>query len=98
MNRLKKHSIHYLQVRLLLLSLCLTLAPLQWSHAEPKAGISLQEATDTALKQFGGEVIKSESNKQNGTSVYVIRLLSNGRVKEVHIDSQSGKVIAPNKE
>lgn len=96
MNRLKTHSIHYMQ--LCCLSLCLTFAPLQWSHAEPKAAISLQQATDTALKKFGGEVIKSESNKQNGTPVYVIRLLSNGRVKEVHIDSQTGKVIAPNKE
>ena len=96
MNRRKKHSIHYLQLSLL--SLCLTLAPLQWSHAEPKAAISLQEATDTALKKFGGEVIKRKSNKQNGTPVYIIRLLSNGRVKEVHIDSQTGKVIAPNKE
>ena len=97
MNRFKRLYFRFLKSALLFLTISLGTIPLQ-SHAAPDTGISLQQATEVAVKQFGGEVVKSEVSKKNGTPVYIIRLLTNGRVKEVLIDSQSGNVISPDKE
>ena len=97
MNRYKRLNSRFLQCGLIILTLSTGMLPLHSSHAAPK-GITLQQAAEKAVQQFGGEVVKSEVNKQNGTPVYVIRLLTKGRVKEVLINSQNGKVISPDKE
>ena len=97
MNRYKRLHSRFLQCGLIILSLSTGMLPLHSSHAAP-TGITLQQAAEKAVQQFGGEVVKSEVNKQNGTPVYVIRLLTKGRVKEVLINSQNGKVISPDKE
>lgn len=98
MNRYKRLNSRFLQCGLIILTLSTGMLTLQSSHAAPDTGVTLQQATAKAVQQFGGEVIKSEVNKQNGTPVYVIRLLTKGRIKEVLINSQNGKVISPNKE
>lgn len=97
MNRYKRLHSRFLQCGLIILTLSTGMLPLHSSHAAP-TGITLQQAAEKAVQQFGGEVVKSEVNKQNGTPVYVIRLLTKGRVKEVLINSQNGKVISPDKE
>jgi uncharacterized membrane protein YkoI len=97
MNRYKRLNSRFLQCGLIILMLSTGMLPLNSSHAAP-SGITLQQAAEKAVQQFGGEVVKSEVNKQNGTPVYVIRLLTKGRVKEVLINSQNGKVISPDKE
>lgn len=97
MNRYKRLNSRFLQCGLIVLMLSVGMLPLNSSHAAP-TGITLQQASEKAIQQFGGEVIKSEVNKQKGTPVYVIRLLTKGRVKEVLINSQNGKVISPGKE
>lgn len=97
MNRYKPFHSRFLQCGLIILTLSTGMLPLHSSHAAP-TGITLQQAAEKAVQQFGGEVVKSEVNKQNGTPVYVIRLLTKGRVKEVLINSQNGKVISPDKE
>lgn len=97
MNRYKRINSRFLQCGLIILTLSTGMLPLHSSHAAP-TGITLQQAAEKAVLQFGGEVVKSEVNKQNGTPVYVIRLLTKGRVKEVLINSQNGKVISPDKE
>ncbi|MGH1460798.1 MAG: PepSY domain-containing protein [Neptuniibacter sp.] len=98
MNRLIKHFTHSFLLVAFSLIATFNFIPLQSLHAAPPAAISLQQATDKAVKKFGGEVIKTETINQNGSTVYVIRLLSNGRIKDVLIDSTNGSVKNPIKE
>ena len=69
-------------------------APLVNAYAEPsESQITLKQATETALESFGGEVLKTETAEQDGRSVYKIRLVKNGRVKEILIDIHNGEVL-----
>lgn len=76
-------------------SLLLSLLMLQPVQAEPKAPISLQDATQKAETEFGGKVLKTETSEEAGRPVYKIRLVNEGRVKEILIDSQTGEVVKP---
>lgn len=59
------------------------------------SGVSLQQAAAIAQKTYAGKVIRSEAAQRGGRQIYIIRLLNKGRVKEVTIDSQSGRIINP---
>lgn len=95
MNRLKTSSYSIPRA----LSLCLLTALLWLPNPQAVAApLSIEQASTKATAKFGGEVIKADTSEQNGRPVYVIRLLTKGRVKEVVIERASGKIISPNKE
>lgn len=64
-------------------------------NAEPSEGVSLKDATSKAEAEFGGEVLKAETGEEEGRPVYKIRLVNEGRVKDILIDSQTGEIITP---
>lgn len=55
------------------------------------ADTSLQEAAKQVNSKYGGEVVKAETVSKEGKQVHQIRLLIDGRVKNVDIDASSGK-------
>ncbi len=70
-------------------------------HLEPEAmlhatqgGISLSQATQIALQQNPGRVVRAETVDRGGRRVHRIRILgSDGRVSTVRIDADSGRVL-----
>ncbi|PIE20590.1 MAG: hypothetical protein CSA61_01525 [Neptuniibacter caesariensis] len=78
-----------------ILSTCLVAPLVAAAPAEP---LSLKQAIELALESVGGDVIKTESSEYKGRSVYKIRLVNEGRVKDIFIDSQNGTVITPEME
>lgn len=95
MNRSKKHTSSSINALPALLISALLMLPIAAVHASP---LTVEQATAKATGTFGGEVIKTESKQQDGRAVYAIRLLTNGRVKEILIDRDTGKLLSPNKE
>lgn len=81
----------------LTLSLSTGLAAPVAAAADPSP-LSLKQAMQLAIGTTGGEVIKTETAEFKGRAVYKIRLVNEGRVKEIMIDSQNGKVITPDTE
>ncbi|WP_286236612.1 PepSY domain-containing protein [Neptuniibacter halophilus] len=63
--------------------------------AREPAPLSLKQATEQATRTLGGKVVKADTIARDGRAIYKIRLLNDGHVKEVLIDSQSGKTIKP---
>ena len=66
-----------------------------WTMATEATPLTLKEAMLKAIEVTGGEVIKTEVAQQEGQAVYKIRLVKEGRVKDILIDSQSGEIINP---
>lgn len=56
------------------------------------AGLSLKQAARKVQRQEGGQVVKAESARIQGRTMYRIRVVKNGRVKEVLVDAQSGQL------
>lgn len=61
----------------------------------PAAPVNLLQASERVRDQLGGEVIKAELTQQNGEPVYTIRLLEQGRIREVLVNAVSGKMLLP---
>ncbi|WP_164549035.1 PepSY domain-containing protein [Amphritea opalescens] len=57
--------------------------------------VSLPQAAKIAKHNYGGKVVKAETQKRGGRLVHHIRLINKGRVKTVLIDAGSGQVISP---
>jgi len=55
-------------------------------------GLSLKQAARKVQRQEGGQVVKAESARIQGRTMYRIRVVKNGRVKEVLVDAQSGQL------
>lgn len=63
------------------------------ASAEPRDGISLNEAVNRAEAQYHARVVRTEVVDEDGRKVYVLKLLSeNGRVFTVRIDANSGRM------
>jgi uncharacterized membrane protein YkoI len=95
MNRLSISSFSLSGALALSLLIALLWLPVLQVHAAP---LDIEQASAKATAKFGGEVVKADAEQHNGQPVFVIRLLTNGRVKEVLIEQKSGKIISPNKE
>ena len=73
----------------------------QPAQAEPDAslhatqgGVSLSQATQIALQQYPGRVVRAETVDRGGRRVHQIRVLgSDGRVRTVRVDASSGRVL-----
>jgi uncharacterized membrane protein YkoI len=61
--------------------------------AAPAANLSMEQAVKMVEKRFHARVVKAESQRDNGRTVYQLRLLNEaGRVWTVHVDAASGSV------
>ena len=60
------------------------------------ADVTLDQAVELVRNQQKGRVLSAETRRQNGDSVHVIKLLNKqGRVKQIRIDSTSGRRVLP---
>lgn len=57
--------------------------------------VSLQQAAKVVKKNYGGQVVKAETQTRRGRLVHHIRLINKGRVQTVLIDVATGREIAP---
>jgi uncharacterized membrane protein YkoI len=57
------------------------------------ANLSMDQAVKMVEKRFHARVVKAETQRDNGRTVYMLRLLNDaGRVWTVHVDAASGNV------
>lgn len=58
------------------------------------ASLSMDQAVRLAEEHFHARVVKAETERENGHTVYVLRLLSDaGRVWTVRVDAASGALL-----
>jgi len=67
----------------------------QEAKKSPVAPVNLLQASARARDLLGGEVIKAELTEYQGGPAYTIRLLEQGRIREVLVDATSGKLVLP---
>lgn len=61
--------------------------------APAAANLSMDEAVKMVERRFHARVVKAETQRDNGRTVYELRLLNDaGRVWTVHVDAASGNV------
>ncbi len=67
------------------------------AEGKPKkrdAQITKQQATATALAQVpGGNIKSSELEREHGQLIYSFDISTGTRIKEVHVDARTGKVL-----
>lgn len=54
--------------------------------------ISLDEAVELVRREFEGRVVSAETRSANGRRVHVIRIFDNVRVRDVHVDAETGRI------
>ena len=65
------------------------------SHSEKKRGISLDEAVSRARRRSDDKILSAETVRVDGRRVHRIKVLtSQGRVKHVQIDADTGRPAA----
>jgi uncharacterized membrane protein YkoI len=68
-------------------------APRRAACADAAANLSMDQAVKMVEKRFHARVVKAETQKDNGRTVYLLRLLNDaGHVWTVHVDAASGTV------
>jgi uncharacterized membrane protein YkoI len=61
--------------------------------AAPPAGLSMDQAVRNVEKHYHARVIKAQTQKDGGHTVYVLRLLNDsGKVRTVRVDALSGEM------
>lgn len=63
--------------------------------AKVQLPFDLKAAADIALAAFGGEVLKAEQVVDATGTRFNIRVINNGRVRDVVIDAANGEIIKP---
>lgn len=81
-----KFTIHLKKKLLLLLLLVLT------HPVYAMLTMNLEQASSLVQNTLGGEVIKAEMVKVDGKNVFLIRVINDGRVREVYVDPSNGKI------
>ncbi|WP_417581173.1 PepSY domain-containing protein [Nitrincola sp.] len=74
----------------LLLSGLLLSSPLV---AEPVT--SLKRASEIAQDAFGGQVVKAEEAEVDHKPVFLIRIVNDGRVRDVMVNPDDGEILNP---
>lgn len=57
--------------------------------------VDLLQASEKARAMLGGEIIKAELTRERGRDVFTVRLLDQGRVREVRVDAATGDMMLP---
>jgi len=61
--------------------------------AVARAAVSMDQAVKMVEQRFRARVVKAEAQKDNGRTVYVLRLLNDsGKVWTVRVDASDGSV------
>ncbi len=63
------------------------------SFAAPKPVISLAQAQKTAQEKESGTVKSHELEQEKGRWIYSLDILRDGKVHEVNVDANTGKVV-----
>lgn len=67
-------------------------APMVLAQSEER--ISASQAAAIVQEHYGGKVLKVQSTQKNGRVIYRVKiLLDNGRVRNVGVDAQSGRLL-----
>jgi uncharacterized membrane protein YkoI len=67
--------------------------PASCAGTAPAANLSMEQAVKMVETRFHARVVKAVTEKDNGRTVYLLRLLDDaGRVWTVHVDAASGSV------
>ncbi len=54
--------------------------------------LSLEEAVRLVRRRFEGRVVSAETRDVNGRRVHVIRVLDDGRVRDIRVDAATGRI------
>lgn len=65
------------------------------SPAAVQLPFDLKAAADIAVAAFGGEVLKAEQVEAETGIQFNIRIVNNGRVRDVVVDAANGEIIKP---
>lgn len=65
------------------------------SPAAVQLPFDLKAAADIALAAFGGEILKAEQVEAETGIQFNIRIVNNGRVRDVVVDAANGEIIKP---
>ncbi|MBV0933249.1 PepSY domain-containing protein [Marinobacterium weihaiense] len=57
--------------------------------------VNLLEASQLARDTLGGAIIKAELTRHDGRDAYRVRLLDQGRVRDVLVDAATGRMLSP---
>lgn len=63
--------------------------------ADVQLPVDLKAAADIALAAFGGEILKAEQVMDETGTHFHIRVVNNGRVRDVVVDAANGEIIKP---
>lgn len=72
-----------------------TVSAAEASPAAVQLPIDLKAAAQIATDAFGGEVVKAEEVTESAATHFQIRIVNEGRVKDVVIDAANGEIISP---
>ncbi|KEA63357.1 hypothetical protein ADIMK_2500 [Marinobacterium lacunae] len=100
MLRVRRVVVRWLSVALVAVipSLLSLPAQAQWAPAGvllAQSAITLKQAVEIARQAFGGEVVKADEVTRKGQHLFQIRLVNNGRVRDVLVDAQTGRILNP---
>lgn len=56
---------------------------------------NLKQAASVARQRYGGDVVKAEEISRNGEDLYQIRLINNGRVRDVLVNADDWTIVTP---
>lgn len=56
---------------------------------------TVQQASEIAQQLYGGQVVKAEEADVDQKKVFIIRVVNEGRVRDVMIDPDDGSVLNP---
>ena len=65
------------------------------SAADVQLPIDLKAAADIVLEAYGGEVVKAEETPDESGLLFTIRVVNEGRVKDVVVDAANGDIVQP---
>ena len=97
----KAVSFAWLFVGALIVTTGISLAVGEQSHEQvkvelsKKAQIKIEAAIQAASKEVPGTIIKAELEKEHGPLMWEFEIVTEkGEIKEVHVDGESGKILA----
>lgn len=61
----------------------------------PEPRLSPADAANLVRQQTGGQVMSVSTKRLQSGTVYGVKILNSGRMRVVHVDGQTGELIAP---
>lgn len=61
----------------------------------PEPRLSPADAANLVRQQTGGQVMSVSTKRLQSGTIYGVKILNSGRMRVVHVDGQTGELIAP---